>query len=215
MDLKQPACKRGYHHPHMRLHTCLGVALLWFAFPSLAQKGKPAQGQKKIDLDLDLPAFGSVPTGAEIEKPKAKASLDTPTPPTSLDATYQVVRLQHGYSFVRAPSGATPAGGALTAINLSGKPPRSERFTTVVRVKCPQRTNAPIEVLILDPRGDTAMSASGEVNFKTTKQDEADYTVDWDRTPLRAGGNYQVLVRVTGQVIGTFPLQVLEPAGKK
>jgi hypothetical protein len=80
----------------------------------------------------------------------------------------------------------------------------------VVRVKSPQKANASIDVVILDPRGDTTMSASGQLNFRGQNQTEADWTVEWDPTPCRAGGNYQVMVRIAGQVLGTWPLKVVQ-----
>ncbi len=86
----------------------------------------------------------------------------------------------------------------------------TERFTTAVRLKSPQRASAPIELALLDPRGDTALSASGEVSFKTVKGDEVDYLVDWDPVPLRAGGDFQLLIRIAGQPMGTWPLKIVE-----
>jgi hypothetical protein len=41
------------------------------------------------------------------------------------------------------------------------------------------------------------------------KQDEVDYMVDWDPTPTRAGGDFKVLIRIGGQVMGTWPLKVV------
>ncbi|MBI3182259.1 MAG: hypothetical protein HYZ28_08965 [Myxococcales bacterium] len=195
----------------MKIGALLAASTLALALagPALAQKSK---GKGKLNMDLNLPTFGALPTGEGLQKPKAEKDLPTPTT-TSIDAKYEVVRLQHGRSFMRSASGATPMGGALESIALTGNPPTSERFTTVVRVKCPQRLNSSIELAVLDPRGDTAMTATGEVNFRGTKQDEVDYTVEWDPTPMRSGGDFQVLVRIGGQVMGTWPLKVVE--GKK
>ena len=86
----------------------------------------------------------------------------------------------------------------------------------MIRVRCTQKTNAPIDVVILDPRSDTLMEASGEIFFRGQKEMEVDYTVDWDRTQLPRGtGAYQVLVRVAGAPKGTFPLKIADPPAKK
>ncbi len=132
---------------------------------------------------------------------------------TSVDAQYEVVKVTHGKSFMHSPSGATPVGGALESIALTGNPPSTEKFSSVIRVKCPQKMNAPIDVVVLDPRGDTFMSAQGELNFRAAKQELVDWTVDWESTPARGGGNFQVLIRIGGQVMGTWPLKV-EAAAK-
>jgi len=54
------------------------------------------------------------------------------------------------------------------------------------------------------------MAASGELSFRTVKGDEVDYLVDWDPVPLRGGGDFQVLIKVAGQPMGTWPLKVVE-----
>jgi hypothetical protein len=129
----------------------------------------------------------------------------------TVDATYTIVRMQHGRSFMRSPSGAVPTGGGLQEIALTGSPPSTERFTTVVRVKCPQKANASIELSVVDPRGDTVMSSAGEVNFRGQKQDEVDYSVEWSPTPWPSGGTFNVLVRIGGQAMGSWPLSVVGP----
>ena len=192
-----------------RIFVALALALPIAAGAADAKK-KPA-GNK---VDLNLPTFGAIPKGDGIEKPKAEKVGDSPSV-TPSSASYTVVRVSHGKGFIRGAGGATPTGGGLSSIPASGNPLTTEKFTTVVRVKSPQRVNAPIELMILDPRGDTALSASGEVNFRGVKQDEVDYTVDWDPTPVRSAGQFQVMVRIAGQVMGTFPVKVEEPASRK
>lgn len=185
-------------------------SLAWAAAPK--KDAAKLKGQK---LDLGLPkTFNAIPTGEGMEKPKEKAAQSAPTT-VSTDAVYTVVRVSHGKSLVRGPEGAkspTPYDQVAT----DGNPPTTEKFTTVVRVRATQKTNASIDVVILDPRSDTLMQASGEIFFKSLKELEADWTADWERTTLPRGpGSYQVLVRVAGQPLGTFPLKIAEPPAKK
>ncbi len=186
----------------MRTLRIVALASALAASPVLAKDAKPAKEKPKVDLNL--PSFGEIPKGEDLQKPKMEKGLESA--PTPAQAAYAVTKVQHAKGFTRTTSGAAPAGGELTAIPLSGNPPTTEKFTTVVRIKSPQRANAPIDVVILDTRGDTAMSASGEVSFRGAKGDEAEWTVDWDPTPLRGPGQYQVLIRVAGQPLGTWPL---------
>lgn len=190
----------------------LVLASMLVAPLALAADPKPKDPKGgKMKMDLGLPSFGAIPTGEGMVKPKAEKPADEPTV-TAGNATYSVVRVLHGRSFMRTAAGATPVGGALEAIPLVGNPPSTEKFTTVIRVKSPQRVNVPIDVLILDPRGDTAMTATGDVNFRGQSGDEVDYTIDWEKTPTRAGGQFQVMVKLNGQVMGTWPLKVgVEP----
>ncbi len=173
-------------------------------------KPKPnAENEKtKKALQLSLPSMGGVPATDGISKPKAEVAADSPKVTTS-NATYAVVSAQHAKSFARSPSGSTPVGGALAEITLAGDPPATERFSTVVRVRSKERTNAPIDLVILDPRGDTVMKARGEVNFRGSKSDEVDYSVEWEPTPWPKGGEFQMLVRIAGQVMGTYPMKVV------
>jgi hypothetical protein len=196
------------------------LVLLALAVPGLAgaqdggtHKAKAKPSGKAPNLDLGLPTFGAIPSGTQLNKPKANDSLDTPTV-TSAGAAYSVVRIQHAKAFARSPTGSVPMGGALEAIPLSGKPLSTEKFTTVVRVKSPARSSGSIELAVVDGRGDTLMSSRGELTFRGTKGDEVDYAIDWDPTPCRAGGDYQILVRVGGQSLGPFPLKLVEKGEK-
>jgi len=164
----------------------------------------------KMDLGLDLPSFGAIPKTTELTKPKADDTLQGPAA-TPTGSVYTLVRVQHAKAFLRTPTGAVPSGAALQTIGLSGKPLSTEKFTTVLRVKCPQRTGASIALTLFDPRGEVFMSSSGELSFRGTKGDEIDYTVDWDPTPCRASGDYQLQVQIAGQVLGTYPLKLAEP----
>ncbi|MFL5318843.1 MAG: hypothetical protein ACJ790_04245 [Myxococcaceae bacterium] len=198
----------------MTLRTLSVAALLLAAAPGLAadkaaaapaKKGKSAPSMKG---ELTLPKFEALPTGDGIDKPKAEKMGELKEGVG--DATYDVVKVQHGKSFMRSPSGATPMGGELTEIPLTGNPPSTDKFTTNIRVHSKARNNVPIEVAIVDPRGDTVMSSEGQVVFHGSKQDDVDYQIDWDPTPLRGGGDYKVLVRLANEVKGTFPLKIVE-----
>jgi hypothetical protein len=180
---------------------------------TLASAGpaKP-KGQK---LDLGLPkSFNALPTGEGMEKPKEKSAQSVPTT-TTADAQYSVVRVLHGKTFLRTAEGAK-SSAPYEQVATDGDPPTTEKFSTVVRVRCTQKLNAPIDVVILDPRSDTLMEASGQIFFRGQKEMEVDYTVDWERTQLPRGpGAYQVMIRVAGQPMGTFPLKIAEPPPKK
>ena len=190
----------------------LTVLLLMAAPLAVAADKKPEKG-KQIDLGLPK-SFGAIPTGEGLEKPKEKSTQATPST-IATDAVYSIVRVAHGKSFMRTPEGAKSAT-PYEQVATDGNPPTTEKFSTVVRVKATQKTNASIDVVILDPRGDTLMEASGQILFHSIKEMEADWTVDWERTPLSRGpGVYQVLVRVAGQALGTFPLKIAEPPAKK
>ena len=179
---------------------------------ALAADPKPKPKQK---LDLGMPkTFNALPSGENMEKPTEKSSQQVPTT-TATNAEYTVVRVAHGKSFTRTPEGAKPAA-PFDQVPTEGNPPTTEKFSTVIRVRCTQKTNAPIDVVILDPRNDTLMEASGEIFFRGQKEMEVDYTVDWERTQLPRGtGAYNVLVRVAGAPKGTFPLKIADPPAKK
>jgi len=158
---------------------------------------------------IALPPLAEIPKADGISPPAAERLAPEPTSAPSA-AVYQVTKIQHAKSFLLSRLGPLPAGGAIDRVHLGGKPPSFEKFSTAVRVKSPQKVNAMIEVLVLDPRGDVAMSAAGELRFRGAKGDEVDYVVDWDATPCRWAGDFLVAVRVNGQPMGTWPLKVVE-----
>lgn len=166
-------------------------------------KLKGSMKQQAPKIDLGLPTFNSIPTGDGMKKVEDKPAADRPTT-TPGQAPYTIVSVQHGKGFVRTPTGSKPSA-PYPAVLASGSPLMTEKFTTVVRVKAPDKKTTSIEVVVLDPRGDTVMDASGQIPFKG---DEADWTVDWDPTGIRAVGEFQVLVRLGGNPLGTFPLKV-------
>lgn len=197
----------------MRLLTltlCLASAL------ALGADAKPDAGKPKAKkFDLGLPkTFNAIPTGEGLEKPKEKATQSVPTTSTT-EAQYTVVSVVHGKSFMRTATGARPSK-PYEQVATDGNPPMTEKFSTVVRVRCASKINASIDVVILDPRSDTLMEASGELLFTSQKDPELDWTVDWERTALLRGpGAYQVLIRIAGQPWkNTFPLKMGEPPGK-
>jgi hypothetical protein len=164
-------------------------------------KGSVKQSAPKIDLGL--PAFGALPKGDDLKKVEEKPAQDGPTV-TSGQATYTIVSVQHGKGFIRSPTGSKPSA-PYPAVVAAGSPLMTEKFSSVVRVKAPDKKSTSIEVAVLDPRGDTVMDASGTLTFKN---DETDWTVDWEPTGIRAAGDFQVLVRIGGNPLGTFPLKV-------
>lgn len=196
--------------------TLLAVTALSFTVVTMAPAvtnaadAKPAgkKAGKGEKIDLGIPSFGAVPKGEGIEAPKEKKPSTESSTPLPV-ASYSVVRVAHGKSFVRSASGSTPSA-PLEAVTLEGNPPVTEKFTTVVRVKSPDKKNAEITVAVMDNRGDTVMDANGQLVFRGLKTDEVDYTVDWDPTGVRGPGEFQVVVKVAGQTLGTFPLKVVE-----
>lgn len=187
----------------------LTVALLGFSFVAGAAEPKK---QKLEKLDLGLGNFQEIPKGTELKKAEPKKEQDSPSVMPS-SATYSVVRVVHGRSFIRSAAGAQPAS-AFDAVPLSGSMV-TEKFSSVVRVKCPQKLNAAIEVQIIDPRGDSVMSADGNLAFRGTKADEVEWTVDWEPTPMRGPGDYKFKVMVNGQDMGSFPLKMAEAGAAK
>lgn len=195
----------------MRMIRSLVLASLSLAL--VAQAADPRlKGAKKESapkLDLGLPTFKAIPKGQKLEKPKDAAEAQQSPSGTRVDEGYTVVRVVHGKAFMRGPDGARPST-PFPHVNVSGNPYTTEKFSSVVRLKSPGKKNTRIEVAILDPRGDTMMEASGELRFGTS--DEAEWQVDWDSTGVRNPGEFQVLVRVGGNPLGTFPLKLAAAA---
>ena len=158
---------------------------------------------------IALPALAELPKADDLSPPTVRDRL-APERTTDESPTYAVSNLVHAKSFLQSRRTALPMGGALNRISLGGKPPSTEKFATAVRVKASRKENAAIEVLVLDPRGEVAMSASGELRFRQAKRDELDYIVEWDSVPCRWTGDFLVAVRVGGKPMGTWPLKVVE-----
>src|SRR5262249_30274898 len=134
--------------------------------------------KKKNDLGLKVDVGGGVPKGEELQRPKETQEKVESSQKTT-DVAWTVVRVQHGKAFNRGPGGAV-ASPALEAIPASGNPFTTEKFTTVVRVKCAQKVSASIDLQVLDSRANTLMEGGGTLSFRGEKSDEADYTLDWD-----------------------------------
>lgn len=190
-----------------RLFVLIVLALL----PCAAIAAEKAKGKVKPKLDLGIGTIGGeLPAADGIERKKAKQEGVAPKVTTSADATFEVVEVQNAWDFTRSASGMKPVGDLLTAITLYGKPPTTQKFTTLVRIKATQPVTAPIELALLDPRGDTAMSGSGELNFKGAKDGEVSWLIDWAPVARPTGGDFKLLIRVAGRPMGTWPLKVVE-----
>lgn len=199
----------------MRLTTGL-LILTGTCALAAASKHKPDAGSASSPkFDLGLPKnYAPLPSAEKVENPKEKLAQQTPSTP-STTAEFSLVRVAHGQVLLHTPEGSKPAA-PLEQVSSEGDPPVTEKFSTVVRVRSTQPTNALINVVVLDPRQDILMEAAGEIFFRTQKNLEADYLVDWERTRLpRGAGTYQVLVKVAGAPVGTFPLKFAGPPLKK
>lgn len=193
--------------------TTVAITMLCAAL-SLAADPPKLKGKMKKDapkIDLGMPSFNEIPKGQGLQKPKDQAQPEQPRSSPDGPAPYSVVRVVNGKSFTRTPQGAK-AAAPFPGVSVSGDPLMSEKFGSVIRVKCPSKKSSSIEVSIQDLRGDTVMEASGVIQFGTAE--EAEWTVDWEPTGIRRVGDLQVMVRVGGQVLGTFPLKVLTEKAK-
>lgn len=194
----------------MRMFRPLLVVAASLAFFSAAQENPPKKlvGTKKVSAPkLDLPTFTDLPKDQQLQKPKTDPEQTAPSSARA-DESYTVVKVQHARSFLRSPDGAKPTA-PFSQVNLVGPPPlTSEKFSSIIRVKSPAKRSAHIEVAILDTRGDTLMEADGELSFRTS--DETEWSVDWSPTTMRTAGEFQVLVRIAGNPIGTYPIKFAE-----
>lgn len=170
-----------------------------------SKKSKKPEKKKAKPPAFTLPSLGEVPKADGATRRTSTDELSAKA--AGSDATYSVVKVSHAKAFGGAANAAV-AVSPLEIVKLRGAPVRTEKFSSVIRVKSPQKVGAPIDVVILDARGDTAMSASGELTYRGAKGDEAEWLVDWDPSPVRGPGQYSVLVRIAGQPMGTWPLQI-------
>lgn len=195
----------------MRMLRSLLFASLSLALTASAADPKLKGSKKEAapKLDLGIPVFKEIPKDQKLEKPKVADEAQQGPTSTTLDEGYSVVRVVHGKAFIRGPDGAKPST-PFPQVTATGNPLATEKFSSVVRLKSPAKKNTRIEVAILDQRGDTVMDASGEIRFGAGP--EAEWQVDWEPTGIRNPGEFQVLVRVGGNPLGTFPLKVLPPA---
>jgi hypothetical protein len=182
---------------------CQRTALLGMLLWILPAAGSP----QKRPLDVTVPPLSDIPKADGLTATPEKAQPEIKR--TNLSARYSVLQVQHARAFLQKQNG-TLMVGPLTSVPLVGTPPSTEKFSTRVRLKCPEGVGAPIEVTIQDVRGETALSSSGHVSFRPGKI-ETDYFVDWDPTPVRGAGSYEVLVRVAGESLGRWPLVFSAP----
>ena len=172
-------------------------------------KLKGSKKESAPKLDLGIPAFKDIPKDQKLEKPKDPAEAQQAPSAARVEEGYSVVRVVHGKGFMRGPDGAKPST-PFPQVTVAGNPLMTEKFSSVVRVKSPAKRNTSIEVAILDQRGDTVMEASGELRFGNGV--EAEWQVDWEPTGIRNPGEFQVLVRLGGNPMGTFPLKLATAA---
>lgn len=192
----------------MRARTPLLLSCVLLASaPVLASGGKEAKKANVQVKELRLPSLGTVPKAEGLVAPAATPAVEG-TRQTEGIARYQVVEMAHAAGFVAGPGGPQPVGARLTSVTIAGEPPVTSRFSTLVRVRSAARAGAPIEVVVLDARGETVLRSTGTLAFGSA--DVTHFQVDWEPTALKQGGSHQVLVRVAGEPLGTWPLLVRE-----
>lgn len=183
----------------------------------VASAGEPApklKGTRKESapkLDLGLPAFNAIPKDQKLETAQPKQDEPVGASGKRADEGYTLVRVVHGKNFTRSADGAKPTA-PFPAVTWDPQTLTLEKFSSIIRVKSPGKRTTRIEVVILDTRTDTVMDASGELRFGNS--DEAEWQVDWDPSSARGPGEFQVLVRVGGNPLGTTPLKVVSAAAK-
>ena len=198
------------------LSAVLGFSTTAFGAEATATKKtdttSKASAKTKLDVPkIDLSGLSSVPKGEGLTAKRAERPEAEAMAPRFGDAElvkYEVLGIGHARSFTRGVKGLAPVGGMLRSVQLTGTPPATQPFSTVVRVRSSHKGDAPIEVVILDPSGDTALSGSGQLRFKSDGT-TTDWQIDWDPTPRPKSGTYQVLVRVGGKPMGTWSLEVV------
>lgn len=192
----------------MRSIPVVVAAVLTLSLPAAAEQPRKLKGTKSESapkVSLDLPTFDAIPKDQKLETATKKDRQTGPSTP-KIDEGYSVVRIVIGKAFIRTPEGAKPSAPYPAVALTSTNPNVTEAFSSIIRVKSGARRNARIEVAVLDQRADTVMEASGELRFNTG--DEAEWQVDWDPTQIRNPGDFQFLVRVGGNPLGTFPLKI-------
>lgn len=201
--------------PNLHVLAPLVCALI-LSTPASAAEPAPSttkSGKKKADvpkMDLDIGGIGGDLPRADGLQGKTAPSEGISPKITAQDVKYEVVKVEHAHAFTRSAAGAKPVGGALQVLQLYGRPPATPKFSTLVRVKATRNINTSIELVILDQRGDTALSGNGEVSFRGSKNGEVDWLIDWEPVARPSGGDYKLLVRVGGEPKGTWPLKVVE-----
>ena len=191
------------------MRTLLTVVLLLSSF-ALGEEPRKLKGSKKDTapkVDLGLPAMGNLPTDQKLQHASGKPDQQQGPSAARADEGYSVVRVVHGKGFIKSPEGSKPSTPFPSVTATPGNPWQTEKFSSIVRVKNPAKKNTSIEIVFLDQRGDTVMDATGQLRFPSTG-DEAEWQVDWEPSSIRNPGEFQVLVRVGGNPLGTFPVTV-------
>jgi hypothetical protein len=192
------------------LPLCAALALPATGWAQDRMKDPKKKGAKVElpSLDLGLGSMGAdIPKADGLHKPEERNQNIGPQV-TSENVKYEVVKVEHAKDFIRTASGAKATPAPLKAVVLSGNPPTLQAFTTLIRVRASQKLNTSIDLVILDPRGDTALTGSGQLVFSKGESQEMDYLLDWAPVARPLAGEYQLLVRIGGQPMGTWPLSV-------
>jgi len=192
--------------------VALLAVLCLFGVRSLASDAGTQGPKTKVKAkapSITMPTFADIPKADDLKSPTAEKSERMREPSTGAGPRYSVVKIEHARAFRETAPGLATAAEPLQSVELSGNPLTTERFATLVRVKSPRKLGASIQVAILDPRGEVALTSSGELSFRGLKGDETNYLVEWDPTPCRTGGDYHLTVRVSGEELGSWPLKFI------
>ncbi len=179
------------------------------ADPAPRLKGSKKDNAPK--LNLEMPTFNAIPKDQKLESATPRQAEPVGASGNRADEGYTLVRIVHGKSFTKSADGAKPTA-PFPAVTWDPQTMMLEKFSSIIRVKSPGKRTTRIEVVVLDTRADTVMDASGELRFGNS--DEAEWQVDWDPSGARQPGEFQVLVRVGGNPLGTMPLKVVSSAAK-
>ncbi|MEN9800636.1 MAG: hypothetical protein RL653_4333 [Pseudomonadota bacterium] len=171
-----------------------------------ADKAGPAKlSVPKLDL-----GFSPLPRADGLKQAPAAVPREVRPEARPDEEGISVVSVAHGRDIARTASGAEPKQ-VLEAVLLDGRPPTTERFSTVIRVRSVPRVDLLIEVTVIDPWGKSVMWNEGTVSFRGSTRGEQDYVVDWSPTSMRAGGRYTVEVKLDRRTVGSWPLEVRPP----
>ena len=184
------------------LERVLVLAVACGCAVALAKEPKAASKKTRAPM-FEMPSFQALPQAEGLKQRDADTTVERPALREAAAPVYTIVSVAH-LSAVGAPMSALP---------LSGQPRTTPRFQSSLKVRCPQKVSAPIEVVVLDAKQDTVMTATGRLTYRPSAPEVTEYTIDWSPSPVTRAGDLQVLVRVAGQALGTWPLPV-EPEKK-
>ncbi len=193
---------------HQKTTLC---ALLGLLSLTGAEAAEPDAGVKKVKgsmkalapkLDFGSHGFEGAPKDTHLQKVGDMPVTHSPT--ASSDTPYTVVSVVNTKSLTRSSAGVKPTS-PMSVIMARGTPLMTEKFTSVIKVRGAGKRGNVIEVKVANERGDTVMTAEGQLVFRT---DELDWTVDWEPAFVRATGDYQLSVRIGSQPAVTFPRRI-------